>query len=204
MPEHQVLSYKALPQTLDELAGDAEGCLPRNRSVLLVAESFSSLVALRLLERGNLKIAGILFFAGFARAPCPLLITIARFVPSPLIKLFASNRVLAKLFFLTNKMPLNVLNLYMDVVRGIPADVFKMRLRILHEAKKPPSLKTKVPFGLLRVRNDLLVSKRATDDLSALCDDLFLREADGTHFFIQTRPEESALMIREFLQKITD
>lgn len=204
LPEHQVISYKNTPQNLDDLAGDVEACLDRNRPVLFVAESFSSLVALRLLERGNLQIAGILFFAGFARAPCPLLINVARFVPSFLIKFFASNRLLAKMFFLTNKMPLDVLDLYVDVVRGIPADVFKIRLQILHEAKKPPSFKTRVPFGLLRVRNDLLVSKRATDELSALCDDLFLREADGTHFFIQTRPEQSAQIIREFLQKITD
>ncbi len=204
LPEHQVVSYQNTPQNLDEIAGDVEACLPKDRPVLLIAESFSSLVALRLLERGKLQMAGILFFAGFARAPCPLLINIARFVPPLLIKVFAGNRFFAKLFFLTNKMPLNVLNLYLDVVRGIPADVFKIRLRILHEAKKPPALKTKVPFGLLRVRNDLLVSNRATEDLSALCDDLFLREADGTHFFMQTRPEESALMIREFLQKITD
>ncbi|MCL4679014.1 MAG: alpha/beta hydrolase [Alphaproteobacteria bacterium] len=204
LPQHQVISYKNIPQNLNDLAGDVEARLDKNRPVLLVAESFSSLVALRLLERGNLQLAGILFFAGFARAPCPLLINVARFAPSFLIKFFASNRLLAKLFFLTNKMPLDVFDLYVDVVRGIPADVFKIRLQILHQAKKPPSFKTRVPFGLLRVKNDLLVSKRATDELSALCDDLFLREADGTHFFIQTRPEQSAGIIREFLQKITD
>lgn len=149
-----VVRYHDAPANLDQLAEQAEASIPQEQAVILIAESFSSLVALHLLERGRRQIGGILFFAGFARAPCPLLLNFARFVPASLIKIFSTNPTLVRLFFLTNKMPLSIFNLYLDVVRGIPPGVLKDRIRLLYEAKNLPSIKTDIPFGQLRVRGD--------------------------------------------------
>ena len=198
-----VVRYQDLPADLDQLTEQAEAMIPEGQAVILIAESFSSLVALRLLERGKLQIAGILFFAGFARAPCPLLLNLARFVPATLIKIFSTNPLLVRLFFLTNKMPLSVFDLYLDVVRGLPSEVLKDRIRLLHGAKNLPSIRTDIPFGQLRIRGDLLVSKRSTTDLRTLNPALFIWEVDGTHFFLQTNPEKSLQIIREFCQSAT-
>lgn len=198
-----VVHYQDVPADLNQLAEQAEAVIPQGEAVILIAESFSSLVALRLLERGKLQIAGILFFAGFARAPCPLLLNLARFVPASLIKIFSTNPLLVRLFFLTNKMPLSVFDLYLDVVRSIPPEVLKDRIRLLYEAKNLPSIKADIPFGQLRVRGDLLVSKRSTTDLRTLNPALFIWEVEGTHFFLQTNPEKSLQIIREFCQRAT-
>lgn len=198
-----VVRYQDVPADLDQLSQQAEAIIPEGQAVILIAESFSSLVALRLLERGRIEIGGILFFAGFARAPCPLLLNLARFVPAFIIKFFSTHPVLVRLFFLTNKMPLSIFNLYLDVERGIPQEVLKDRIRLLYEAKNLPSIKTDIPFGQLRVRGDLLVSKRSTADLRTLNPELFFWEVDGTHFFLQTNPKKSLQIIREFCEKAT-
>lgn len=201
--DYLVVRYEDVPQTVDELAATVESLLPEGESIILIAESFSSLVALRLLERQNIKLAGILFVVGFVRAPRRFLIGLSRLVPISLLRFFATQRLLVRLFFLSSKIPMSILDLYLDVVRNIPAALLKSRIEMIYCSRRLPSFQNGPPVGYLRAKKDLLISRKAVADFEAVFPDVFVREVDGPHFILQAQPLACLKIIQEFMLKVT-
>ena len=200
-----VIRYDDDYTTLKQHVEHVMDTLPKDRDIILVAESFSSLVALEMLERGLPCIKGVLIVAGFIRTPVPYLLGMARFFSPDFIRIFSTKSFITRPLFLAHGIGGHALELLEDVTHNLPSSVIENRFRIIAEAKDFASFTPNVPMGYLRAKYDLLVLKTALRDYQAFVqDDLFLREVSGPHFILQAQPEACAEIIEEFYNQITD
>ncbi|MCB1592884.1 MAG: alpha/beta hydrolase [Alphaproteobacteria bacterium] len=199
-----VIRYEDDYSTLEQHVGHVMNRLPQDRDVILVAESFSSLVALRMIENADARIQGVLIVAGFIRTPVPYLLGLARLFPPDFIRLFSTKRFLTRPFFRAHGLSGDVLELLDSVTHNLPGAVIRNRFRIIAEAKNFPSFQSKVPMGYLRAKHDLVVHKSALRDYQNFAPDLFVREVSGPHFILQAQPRACYGIIEEFCSRVTD
>lgn len=185
-------------QSLEEHAAAASGILANERAVLL-AESFSGLVVLKLLEENGVRVEKVIFIASFAEAPrrfldvlSPLFPVLARgikFVPSALWRIFclgprASDADIGWL---------------KGVLARVNPEVIAHRLKLVASARLVPSGRIEVPAFYIQAIGDRLVPASAARALGALFRDFTVLRVDGPHFLLQAAPKECAETIAKLI-----
>lgn len=195
-PGDRRLSYR-------ELADFVAERLPRDAPFVLIAESFSGQVATLLARQHPPSLAGIVFAASFVRPP--------RRFPSAVVPLFRhlpfKSRLALRLaapFTSSGRHASEGGSLaaaIADVDRTVLADRLDQVLRADHAAE---FAQLALPMLYLRPRQDRLVPASAARDMARRNPHLAIRELDGPHFILQTRPDEAVTMIREFVASLAE
>ena len=172
---------------LDDYVRHAHRALPPESDCILVAESFSGPVALRLIEHAR-RVKGLVLVASFSGCPHPLL----RCIPIRLVaslRRWASSRVMLRTFCLGHEASDDLVDALTCLVRTMPSAVLAARLRLLRSLNEDHAhRRIDVPRLLLRARRDRLVleskAARATDRNARA------EIIDGPHFLLQARAAE--------------
>lgn len=185
-PGDRVLSYL-------DLADYVAARLPREPFVL-VAESFSGPVGALVAASRPEGLAGIVFAASFVRAP--------RRLPAPLIGLlrhlpFRSPALLGLAGpFTSGGWGGAGLG---EAVAQVDCAVLSGRLQqVLRVNCESAFARIDRPMLYLRPRQDRLVPSAAARTMARLNPRLAVREIEGPHFILQTRPEDSAQIVGDF------
>ncbi len=199
--EARVVSYprdRFVPlRGLAEMAAEAA---PKNRPVVVVAESFSGPVALELSRLGVLDVRAFVFAATFAVAPFPLLCGLARFIPLAALVSFPRPRWYARLVSTGFDAPCELVERLREVNRTVRPEVLAARIRTLHGIDYRPDLeRLSVPCLYLASRYDRTVPRCNLRPFRENVRDLTVVDIDGPHLLLQTRPLPCARAIGEFL-----
>jgi len=178
--------------TLDGYARLAASQVGADSRPLLVAESFSGLIAARWASRDP-HVAGMVLCGGFARSP------------RPGVSLAASFPLLAQLFilnpagFVSRDRARRRWSEALDAaIRALDREVIAERLRLIAIEDVSAELRTlRVPIVLMQFQGDLVVGRRARDELEATCSNARIVRYPGPHFAIETQPREAAAALRE-------
>lgn len=187
-PHAIVVRYADEPSwTLDDHARHVQQQLPPDSDCIVVAESFSGPVAMRLLPRVP-AIRGLVLVASFMRCPHPLL----RFVPVGLVarlRNWATAGRMLRVFCLGRDASDAAVEALKRVVAAMAPAVLGSRLSLLRSLDESERLhRAGVPRLLLRARHDRLVLRPlAVDDDERMSSTVTI---DGPHFLLQTRPAE--------------
>jgi pimeloyl-ACP methyl ester carboxylesterase len=198
----KVVSYpNDKPLTLDEHARHAIRQLPSEKAVLL-AESFSGLVALRVLQEAQSRIAALVFVGAFAEPPRPLLLRLAPLVSraGPLMR--SAPAFLLRQFCLGKEATVAQLNLLRETLAAVPPPVLSHRLALVAARQSFGKAKFGTPCLYLQAAEDRLVPASAAAWFRARFEHFALERVDGPHFLLQTRPRECAQRIGEFVARI--
>ena len=154
---------------------------------IIVAESYSGMIAYELLRIGCGNIIHIVFVASFISRPSSWSV-IARYVPVGLLRsrwLFKPlmGRVLFKSFYSEKLM-----TLFNEAMAEVEANVLKQRLIHVSHIKTPDTT-IDIPCTYLRPVHDYLVSRQALEQLSACFENTTIYTLAGTHFILQTNPK---------------
>lgn len=193
-PGDRRLSYR-------ELADFVAQCLPSDAPFVLIAESFSGQVVTLLARRGHPGLAGIVFAASFVSPP--------RRFPSAVVPLFRHLPFKSRLALRlaapftgggqTDAEGASLAAAVAEVDRAVLADRLDQVLRADHAAE---FAQLALPMLYLRPRQDRLVPASAARDMARRNPYLAVRELDGPHFILQTRPDEAAIIIRELVASL--
>ncbi|MCJ8501831.1 alpha/beta fold hydrolase [Desulfatitalea alkaliphila] len=163
--------------------------------VVVLAESFSGLVALELLAQKRHTIQGVIFCAAFARTPHPLLrgpvrrLTLPgrwlQLLPGPLLRAFALGR---------HADPRLTMSLRRALVEVAPA-VLAQRLRLIAGADFRMDGSFAVPCHYLQAGRDRLVRPRSARWFAHHFVPFHLHRLDGPHLLLQARPRRCARLI---------
>lgn len=200
LPAHvraRIVTYPAdRVLTLAEYARHAADHLP-DAPVVLVAESFSGLVALELLAHGDARIRGVIFCAAFGEPPLPLISALApllgwgarlsRFAPSLLLRAACVGM----------DAPDSLVALLRRALAAVPPRVLAHRLALIAAADGAPGRAAALPCLYLQATHDRLVPARSSLWFAAHFRNLRLVRVDGPHFLPQARPAECAAMVTE-------
>ncbi|MCW7538350.1 hypothetical protein OOT46_10915 [Aquabacterium sp. A7-Y] len=179
---------------LGEYADWVEAQWPEGETVVL-AESFSGLVALELLRRGCPRIAAWLFVACFAEPPRPCLLDLASRLPGLGSLPRIAPAALLRRFCVGADAGPATLALLREALNAVPATVLESRMALLRTRSKPPHRPVAVPCRYLQANGDRLVPAAAARWFSQHLSDCAVQAIDGPHFLLQTRPQACAAWI---------
>jgi pimeloyl-ACP methyl ester carboxylesterase len=170
---------------LDDYVDHVEATIAAVSPCVVVAESFSGPIALRL-QRRNRRVAGVVLAASFVERPNPLLGLV------PLESIGArwqhalTSMALVRLMCLDFHASAGLASAVQRVVRALPIEVVRSRLRLLRDLDERATLESlDVPWLALVPRSDRLVPFSAfpAGGLGEVA------SIDGPHFLLQARPE---------------
>ncbi len=183
------------------LANQLSSRISSSSSCVVIAESFSGPIAVKLATRHSLSIAAIVLVASFVTPPIP---AVARLLPWSLAFHLPLPTFAARWAMLGRSAPDDLVRVFKRSVRETPPKVLAQRVRqlICLDASKELSA-VKCPIMYLRPSADRLVPQRCIDAIQRLQIDLHFREIDGPHLLLQRQPVRAWSAISEFLHGIS-
>lgn len=173
--------------------------LPRE-DVVLLAESFSGLVALVLLAESSARIKGVIFVASFAEPPRPLLLRFAPLVPWAGSAMRLAPAFLLRQFCLGRGASVRELALLREALAAVSPRVLSHRLKLISKHQALEKAHFQVPCYYLQAGRDRLVPSRAANWFQQHFESCVVESVDGPHFLLQTRPQECAELIEKTLK----
>jgi pimeloyl-ACP methyl ester carboxylesterase len=194
-PTDQPLGYEAL----DTLVSGVLDALPGEQPFVLLGESFSGPLAIRIAARAPKGLVGLILCATFAKNPFPWLgwarplavyapvKSLPRWVRAPLMwGSLAPDRAPTQME---------------RAMSGVSAAVVRQRIAALLEVDATQALRRiQIPVLVLRARGDRVLPRAATRWLVKNLAHAQLIEIDAPHLLLQTRPTECAGAVLRFLR----
>jgi pimeloyl-[acyl-carrier protein] methyl ester esterase len=197
-----VIAYPT-DETLDlaALAALVRRKLPGENAIVL-AESFSGLVALTLLAEGAARIQGVIFVGAFAEPPRPFLLRFAPLASRAPALMRSAPSFLLRQYCLGKDATAAQLNLLREALAAVSPRVLAQRLALVatrHSFGKAPF---DVPARYLRASEDRLVPASCSKWFQQRFRKCAEHEIEGPHFVLQARPAESARSIATMVSEI--
>jgi pimeloyl-ACP methyl ester carboxylesterase len=200
--ETQIVSYpKDEPSGYEELEALARAALPKDGTFVLLGESFSGPIAIRIAANPPIGLVGVILCGTFAKNPYPLLgkagplaawfpvKSLPRWVRAPLMWGSMS----------PDRAPDQLTRAMADVSEV----VIRRRIAALLAVDESAALtRIVLPMLVLQAGNDLVVPRAATRWIVKIAHHAQLVEIDGPHLLLQTRPVECAEAVMRFLQTL--
>ena len=199
---YQIIRYPNNPDLgYDELTDFVRSQLPLNKNIVLLGESFSGPIAIKLAALMGAQIKGLMLCCSFAANPRPALTFLPKILPDFAYKL-AFSRSFLHLLLGQLASPKTHQSLK-DVMQNLPLEVIKARLiSVTHVNVTEQFRELALPMIYFRAQNDLLVPKKTAAYLQQLNSQIGIKEFQGTHFLLQTNPQETAAEIYRFWVRI--
>ncbi|MEN6623257.1 MAG: alpha/beta hydrolase [Smithella sp.] len=195
-PEDRFLSF-------DETVSCALSQIPQGTSPIIIAESFSGPVAVRLVASGIISPKALVLCATFACSPRPLLWRIARFLRLPFIIREDMPRFFFKFVIGRDELIDALLPLWKKVHAGVPPRIMKSRLGMINEVDVRSDLdKLTLPCLYLQAKNDRIVPSSCLRNFVRHVPHLCVNSFDAPHFILQALPKDCLKAIEAFLKEI--
>lgn len=196
------ISYPSKSQcSLDDLAEIVKNQMPDPRNSVLLAESFSGLVALTLLEKLPVSPKGIIFGMCFVEPPFQALLRVTSKFPITQIPWGCIPDAIYRRFCLGNLANKEQLENLKNVLSQVdPAAIFQ-RLRLIETFRIPKNSKNlEIPCLYIQATKDRLITNKSSIWFSQNFENFFLIEIPGPHFLFQSHVEQCAKSILNFNQ----
>jgi pimeloyl-ACP methyl ester carboxylesterase len=186
--------------TLAELASLVVRQLPADGTVLL-AESFSGLVALTLLMNAQTRVRGVIFVAAFAEPPRPFLLRLAPLVSRSAGLMRVAPAFLLRQYCLGKNATASDLKMLREAIAGVSPEVLGQRFRLVATRHSFAKLRSDVPGYYIRASGDRLVPPSCATwfEQRLQCE---IIEVEGPHFLLQARPKAAVHAIVRMVQSL--
>jgi pimeloyl-ACP methyl ester carboxylesterase len=174
--------------------------LPVGEPFVLIAESFSGPLALRVAAENPPFLRAVVLAASYVRNPVNPVLTGAAWAVRLVLSLPLSAFVIRH-WLAGDDAPEALVDQVREAVRSVRVPVLVSRVKqALHEDVAAEAVHCPVPILYLRAREDRLVSSSSESTLRVLRPDLTTIEMDGPHLILQRRPKEAVQAIEGFLR----
>jgi len=185
-----------------ELEPHVEAACPVAEPFVILAESFSGPLAVRMAARGDSRLMAIVLVASFVRSPTSRWMLPMRWLVGPWCFQFAPSAWVIRRFLAGDDAPDDLVASVRAAAGTVSPHVMAKRLRQVMEVEDRAILRQiRVPVLSLSGSQDRLVSARNSDDLRALGDRIESVVLDTPHLVLQRQPAAAARIIDEFLRR---
>lgn len=154
---------------------------------ILVAESYSGMVAYNMLKLGCKNIEHIVFAASFICLPSRLA-KFSNYLPIALAKSrLVPKALMGRILFGKFSSP-SLINHFYSALSITSSTTLSHRLNQISELKEP-KYKISIPCTYIKPNKDIAISKIAVTAFHEVCSNLIIHEVAGTHFVLQTNPQ---------------
>jgi pimeloyl-ACP methyl ester carboxylesterase len=204
LPEHfepRIVRYpNSTPLNYDQLTEFVRAHLPASRPFVLLGESFSGPIAIRLAAEQPENLRALILCASFARNPQPALAPLRSaidFLPmNATLNSFASRRALGRFSTTALRRELN------EAISLVPPPILRARLQAIVNVDVAIALQSiRAPILYLRATHDALVPKAASQLIQSQQPNMDIANIYAPHFLLQASPREAAQAIEDLLDK---
>lgn len=191
------------PLTYPELSELVRSRLPDLEPFVLMAESFSTPVAIQIAGKQPSGLKALIIVAGFATNPASDWASRIAALLLPLLGRIRFPRFLIQRYLLGP----NASQLLVDAVKRAvsslrPEVVVSRLMSILHCDVRTELAQVDIPILYLQASRDRVVLPRCLDGILAIKPDTTVVRIDGPHLLLQREPRQSAEAVAQFLGKL--
>jgi pimeloyl-ACP methyl ester carboxylesterase len=191
-PPERPLAYEALERLV-------RAALPEDRAYVLIGESFSGPIALRIASDAPAGLRAVVLCGSFVRSPFPRLRWAAPLVARVPIK--SLPRWMRARLLWGSDASAGIPGQAQRATARVAAAVLRTRLAaLLTVDARAAAARIRVPMLVIRARHDRLVRSRATREILEAAPHAELVDVDGPHLLLQTRPRECASLVARFIR----
>jgi pimeloyl-ACP methyl ester carboxylesterase len=195
-PQDKILSVAAHAQFVASQ-------IPHGRIVIL-AESFSGLVALALLESGDVDVEAVVFCNSFANPPRPWLLRLAKMVPGSGLFIRSTPAFVLRRYCIGPDTNTNQIDSIQSTLSRISPKVLSHRLRLIATHRSTESTQYAKSCYYLQGTDDRLVPPSAAHWFKQHFKSFQLTPLKGPHFLLQAKPNECAKQLVDIVKASGD
>jgi pimeloyl-[acyl-carrier protein] methyl ester esterase len=195
-PADRVLSYEQLmPLT--------QSVFPASEPFVLVAESFSTPLAIQLASTNPPSLKGIVLCAGFVTSPVRGWLRRLCLVFSPVLFSASLPESAARYWLAGSSASPTLLASVRAAISSVRPAVLSARLRAVLECDAQAELsQVAVPIFYLQAKQDRLVNESCLEEIRRIKPQTTVTVMDGPHLLFQREPQLAADAVTEFLQRL--
>lgn len=194
-PSDKFLSYA-------ELLSFLHANMPESQPFVLLAESFSTPLAIRYAATAPGNLRALVLCAGFVTNPVGRLAPVA-VAAAPCLFNLKPPDIIIEHFLAGPNAPAALLSKIRGILDNVDARVIRARVREIFSCDARTELSNvAVPTMHLRPSDDRLISMDAIDKIRLAKPDILFKSIRGPHMILQREPRASASIISEFVQQL--
>ena len=189
-PVDRVLTY-------EDLAAEVQNQIPGDAPVILLGESFSGPLALRLASNRPAGLIAVVLVASFVRPPAPSWLCC---LPWDAIFFFRTPLYLLRALLTGSQEAAGILRRTSQIIRTVHPNVLASRVRSVLTVDARSWLQScPVPILYLAGSQDRLVRRHCFDEILAIRPDVVQHCVPTAHFLLQLAPTEAWTAISKFV-----
>jgi pimeloyl-ACP methyl ester carboxylesterase len=185
--DHPSLAQRILPQ------------LPEEDFVLL-AESYSGLIAVHLMAMGLAQLKGVIFVASFLKSPNPWLLRLGAILPLERPPSGPIPSYLYRALILGRQASDTLIQEFLQVITQVPARLLKQRIQVMY-GLQAPHFETDIPIFYLQAQNDRLIGRDCWRDFKQHFPAAERYPIDGPHLLLQSQPQATASLVAKLVRQ---
>jgi pimeloyl-ACP methyl ester carboxylesterase len=193
-PTDRFLSYT-------ELIGLVRESCPVPEPFVLVAESFSSPLAIRFAAANPANLTALIICAGFASSPLHGWRRLLASLCAPIVFRIPLPKFLAESWLVGQDPSVSLLKTVQAVISSVKPSVLAARLREVIDCGVLAELdQITVPILYIQARQNRLVSASRLEEILRIKPQVAVSTLEGPHLLLQREPRRAAAVISEFLR----
>ena len=195
-PTNEITSYAQLAERLRSLFVDSE-------AVVLIAESYSSPLAIQLAARNPPNLKGVVLCAGFVTGPAGALIRFASLLIAPLLFRIPFPSRVARFWLLGREADTVLVESVQAAIASVNPRVLAFRVRDVLACDVRAELgQVGVPLLYIQATRDCLVRSRSFEEIRRISPQAEKAEIVGPHLILQQEPRSAAEIIGAFVRRL--
>jgi pimeloyl-ACP methyl ester carboxylesterase len=195
-PGDRFLSYS-------ELEDFVWSACPATEPFVLIAESFSTPLAIRCAARAQENLKALILCAGFVESPVKGWRRVAVRILAPLLFRLPLPAVAAKFWLIGFSAPPHLIQTIRSVVASVSPKVLSARLRAVVGCDARAAFKqVQAPVLYLQARADRLVEASCVEAILGIHPSVRVELLNGPHLLLQREPLKAAQVVMSFLQTL--
>lgn len=188
----------------DDLHSYVQSRIPANEPFVILAESFSGPIAVRIAATHPANLRAMILCASFVTNPHLLLACGMMFrLGAPVFEI-KPPAFLVRRLLLGKDASVELVKLFQETLQLVMPSVLQSRLQNVSDVDVRDSLsKCQVPILYLAAKRDNLVSNRSLVEIKSIRPDIESIIIDGPHFLLQSKPQIAVEAMMEFLRRKT-
>jgi pimeloyl-[acyl-carrier protein] methyl ester esterase len=194
-PADRFLSYSELASLV------RNSCPPSERFVLL-AESFSTPLAIQYAAANPMNLAALVLCAGFASSPVRGWRRILSSLLTPIMFHIPLPKFAARFWLVGPNAPSSVLTSVRAAISSVKPNILSARFRAVIACDALAELEQiAVPILYIQVKQDRLVSASCLEEIRRIKPQVTVATLEGPHLLLQREPQKSAERFLQFAQQ---
>ena len=195
-PRDRKLSY-------DQLLPIVASAVPANKTFVVLAESFSTPLAVRLAAEKPNGLLALVLCAGFVSPPSRGVLRRVAIILAPLLIAFRLPESICQHFLVGDSAPKSLVDGVRATISSVSVGVLAHRLRsVLSCTGKRELCAVSIPLLYLLGLEDRLVHRFSFDEIQQAKPDARLASVEAPHLILQAKPREASEVVIRFLQQV--